>query len=71
MNILSLKRKTPGGYHAWYETDLGFDVRKPIGDYIGQVKSFGKEIDSFFTPRIRMEKKRGWFRRLIDWLWRF
>lgn len=37
MEILKLKKITPGKRHAWYETDLGFDIRKPLGDYLTEL----------------------------------
>lgn len=37
MKIISLNHITPGGSHAWYDTDLGFAIRKQIGDHVGKV----------------------------------
>ncbi len=31
MKIGQLVRVCPGGRHAWYETDKGYPIRKPIG----------------------------------------
>lgn len=36
MRIIRMIRYSSGvGRHAWYETNLGFDVKKPIIDILG------------------------------------
>lgn len=70
MRIISLGRICSGKRHAWYETNMGFKIRKPIGDYINNISY------RFEFPKIKEEngkelpivKNKGWFKRLIDWI---
>ena len=69
MKLIALNRICPGKRHAWYKTDLGFDVRKPIGQKIGfnfnpRNVAPASDMDSYNVP-----KNKGWFRRLIDWIY--
>ena len=48
------------GRHAWYETDLGFRVRKPIGFVQPSL------LSSFFAPT-KMIKKSLW-KRFVDYI---
>lgn len=45
--IISLDHICPGKRHAWYNTDMGFKVRKPVGQKINgpifTTKKFNKE----------------------------
>lgn len=36
MKIINQISVTPGKLHAWYLTDLGISLRKPIGDHVGK-----------------------------------
>ena len=64
MRILSqIKLCSAVGRHAWYETDLGFRVRKPVGfknDYRFNHKALVKSES--------LPKKVSWLCRLFDWL---
>ena len=53
--IIALDRICPGRRHAWYDTNLGFKVRKPIGQAIDtlakimskpEVKDYAKDVAS-------------------------
>lgn len=49
------------GRHVWYDTDLGFKVRKPIG--------FKQSVRSFFTsPTKYTAREKSWFRRFLDFI---
>ena len=58
------------GMHAWYDTDLGFAIRKPIGSIerprneIEYIPLLQLEIDAwgFKTPF-------RWLNRFLNWLW--
>jgi hypothetical protein len=76
MRIVSFIRKTAGGRHAWYETDEGFRIRKPL------------EVMNILTPEERVSgiipqkdgqamtpkaPQVGWWVRLKSWfkkLWK-
>lgn len=51
MRITKFVRITAGKRHAWYETSLGFNIRKPLG----VVKAILPEIDN---PANRQEGER-------------
>lgn len=53
------------GMHAWYDTDLGFPVRKPIGS----VEELVRPEDGS-APYYRIIH-RSWWRRFVDFLKRF
>lgn len=70
MKLLRLKRKTAGGFHGWYETDLGFDVRKPLGQqtvFNDEGEYAPDEIKQPEQPRVEpIRIKRGIFDRIIQ-----
>lgn len=39
MKIGRLIKITPGKRHGWYETDQGFNVKKPIGGHYQETES--------------------------------
>lgn len=69
MRIISLKKICPGRRHAWYETDLGFDVRKPIGQKLNFLSDIFKVNTPFELKEVKVNiEKKSWFRRLIEWI---
>lgn len=58
MKILSQVKITAGRAHAWYETDLGFPIRKPLG----AVKR-APIID--YVP---LRPSKPWWKRLWEWI---
>ena len=67
MILTSMREICPGGRHAWYKTDLGFDVRKPVGQKIGfSIPKYFKQEGGtdFFTHK----KKEGFWTRLIKYI---
>lgn len=62
MKILNQIKITAGRRHAWYETDLGLPIRKPLG-----VIKRAPTIDSVPLPQ-QVEAAKPWRKRLLDWL---
>lgn len=56
MKITGIIKYTAGQMHAWYQTDQGFAIRKPIGDYIGRSRGF------------RTHSYQAWWERVINWV---
>ena len=74
MRLLRLLRKTSGGYHGWYETDKGFNVRKPLGMVYNEeveTKTYEGPLEaSYPVATIVTLAKTSWWRRLLNWLWK-
>jgi len=71
LNVGGIIRITPGGRHAWYETNLGYPIRKELG---GIKKSFddfkfGKySVPSVDVYKILPEKKSCVWKRFKKWV---
>lgn len=73
MKILNLIKITSGGMHGWYETDLGFPIRKLLGSVKGYAprepqSEQSAEIVSE-TPSKQNEQKSWWKR--FKKIWEF
>lgn len=53
MRFIELISVTAGGQHAWYKTDIGITVRKPLGQRI------------YTYPEVRLYKGFRWFFRFL------
>lgn len=51
------------GMHAWYDTDLGFAIRKPIGS----VERPRNEIDRILLPQ-EIEMYRPWWQKAWNFI---
>lgn len=51
------------GMHAWYDTDLGFAIRKPIGS----VERPRNEIDRILLPQ-EIEMYRPWWQKFWNFI---
>jgi hypothetical protein len=58
MKIIGVKCICPGKRHAWYDTDLGFAVRKPIGEKIYKTPFIS--IPKF--PKLANNQQTWWMR---------
>lgn len=56
MQIIALNKICPGKRHAWYQTDLEFLVRKPVG-----VKLYKAPFFPPF-PKVTNNQQTFWFR---------
>ncbi len=68
MKIGKLMKITSGKNHAWYETDLGYQIRKPLG----VIRRPFAEIERIPLPQ-EIEAAKPWWRRIIEFfrgLWR-
>lgn len=65
MKILAVDKICPGKRHAWYETDLGFLVRKPVSTPIHKFPSF--HMPDIKIPNEKIEKI-GWWKSFVNWL---
>ncbi len=59
MKIYNLIKITAGGHHAWYDSDLGFPIRKP---FIREVLE--SEPEQILQPKIYIP----WWRRLWNFI---
>ena len=64
MTIIKLLKITAGGRHGWYATDLGFDIRKPLGAAV-----------SFILPENQkdepVELKKSLWQKIIEFIKKF
>jgi hypothetical protein len=51
MEIVELVRATPGRHHAWYKTDLGTLVRKPLGQKLPRAHEMRWPSEKFVRGR--------------------
>jgi len=71
LNIGSIIKVTPGGHHAWYETNLGYPIRKELG---GIKKSFNDfkfgeySLPSVDVNALTSEKKSYIWKRFKKWV---
>ena len=67
MKITKLIRKTSGGHHGWYETDQGYNVRKPLGLIYNQEveKKIENNLERSY-PVVTI--KTSWWKKLLNWL---
>lgn len=60
--LYNLIRVTPGGRHGWYDSSLGFPLKKPLGQMISERTA---EIEPQTAPRT---SKLTLWQRFLAWL---
>lgn len=61
MNLIKLLKITAGGRHAWYATDKGFSVRKPLGAAVSFVSPENKKDEP-------VELKKSLWQKIIEFI---
>lgn len=77
MRIIKLNRKTAGGNHGWYETDKGFEIRKPLGVidagisvmvHSAPIASESSGTSEAKGGSIPHPAQKSWWQRFVQWI---